>query len=214
MMYVSQITLDKAAASGRRLYGLYEWHQEAWRLFPGRTRDKRDFLTRLDAGEKDLRFTVLSVVKPQKPDWCVPAQWREKELTESFFGQSRYLFKVTVNPTRTLSYRDPTGNKKKNGSHYAITKQDELKAWITRKAEQGGFLVCDEPQLEILPPVFHRLYKADKKTQKEYEGGIVGVEFKGALEVKNTEVFLKTVKEGIGRAKGFGFGLFILKPIA
>jgi len=218
MRYVTQIVLDKAVAAQRKLFGLYDWHQEAWKLFPGRPRDKRNhddfnFLTRLDTGEYEFRLTVLSTVKPQKPDWCAQAWWREKEMPQNFFEQRRYLFKVVANPTHTLSRRDPAGNKKKHGSHYAITKPDELKEWITRKAEQGGFAICDEPRLEISPPVFHRLYKEDKKIQKEYAGGIVGVEFKGALEVKNREYFLKIVQNGIGRAKSFGFGMLILKPI-
>ncbi|MFH1876638.1 MAG: type I-E CRISPR-associated protein Cas6/Cse3/CasE [Candidatus Omnitrophota bacterium] len=213
MKYVTQLVVDKAVAARRRLFGLYEWHKEAWKLFPDRPLDKREFLTRLDADEREFRLTILSTIKPQKPDWCTQGWWREKEMPQAFFEQKRYLFKVTANPTRTLSRRDPAGNKKKHGSHYAITKFDELKEWITRRGEQGGFTICDEPRLEISSPVFHRLYKEDKKNLKEYAGGIVGVEFKGALEVKNREYFLQTVRNGIGRARGFGFGLFVLKPI-
>lgn len=214
MMYVTQIALDKAIAAQRRLYGLYEWHQEAWKMFSGRPRDNRDFLTRLDADEREFRFTALSEVKPQRPDWCAQDWWQEKEIPQTFFEQKRYFFKVTVNPTRTLSRRNPAGNKKKHGSHYALTKPDELKAWIVNKGKQCGFSILNNPQLEISPPVFHRLYKEDKKLQKEYEGGIVGVEFKGALEVNDRENFIRTVRNGIGRARGFGFGMLVLKPIA
>ncbi|MBU2102804.1 MAG: type I-E CRISPR-associated protein Cas6/Cse3/CasE [Candidatus Omnitrophota bacterium] len=214
MKYATRIVVDKSVAANRRLFELYEWHQEAWKLFPGRPRDKRDFLTRLDVDEYEFRFTVLSGTKPQKPDWCAQEWWNEKEMPQSFFEQKRYLFKVLANPTRTLSRRDPAGNKKKHGSHYAITEQEELKQWIIRKGEQCGFVVLDDPQLDISPPIFHRFYKEDKKIQKEYEGGIVGVEFKGALEVTNKESFLKAVREGIGRARGVGFGMLVLKPIA
>lgn len=213
MMYVTQISLGKTIAVQRRLYGLYEWHQEAWKMFPGRPRDNRDFLTRLDSDEREFRLTLLSVVKPQKPDWCAEDWWQEKEISQNFFEQRRYLFKVTANPARTLSRRDPAGNKKKHGSHYAITKTDELRTWIVNKGKQCGFFILDNPRLEISPPVFHRLYKEDKRLQKEYEGGIVGVEFKGGLEVNDRETFVKAVRNGIGRARGFGFGMFILKPI-
>lgn len=213
MMYVTQIVLDKAIAAQQRLYGLYEWHQEVWKMFPGRPRDNRDFLTRLDSEERAFRFTVLSAVKPQKPDWCAQDWWREKEIPQTFFEQKRYLFKVMANPTRTLSRRDPAGNKKKHGSHYAITKPDELKVWILNKSKQYGFFILDNPRLEISPPVFHRLYKEDKKLQKEYEGEIVGVEFKGGLEVNDRESFMRTLRNGIGRARGFGFGMLVIKPI-
>ena len=34
MKYVTQIVVDKAIVANRQLFGFYEWHQEAWRLFP------------------------------------------------------------------------------------------------------------------------------------------------------------------------------------
>lgn len=214
MMYVTQIVLNKAIAAKRQLYGLYDWHRQAWEMFPCRLRDDRDFLTRLDSDEQEFRLTVLSVTKPQRPDWCAQDWWQEKEIPQTFFEQKRYLFKITANPARTLSRRDPGGNKKKHGSHYAIIKQDELQEWIENKGKQCGFVILDNPRIEISPPVFHRLYKEDRKLQKEYEGGIVGVEFKGGLEVNDRESFARTVRNGIGRARGFGFGMFVLQPIA
>lgn len=212
MKYITQIILDKGVAAKRKLYGLYEWHQEVWKLFPGRERDKRNldfyFLTRLDEEEQEFRFTVISDIKPQKPDWYPEGCYREKEIPVSFFERRQYLFQLKVNPTRTLSHRSSSGQKKKNGSHYAITNVDELKKWFLKKAEENGFRVLDEPDLEIAKPVFYRLHKKDR------EGTIAGVEFKGALEVVNRENFVKTVREGIGRARGFGFGMLGLKPIA
>ena len=154
MKYVTQIVVDKAIVANRQLFGFYEWHQEAWRLFPGRPRDKRDFLTRLDVDEHEFRFTVLSAVKAQKPDWCAREWWNEKEMPQSFFEQKRYLFKVMANPTKTLSRRDPAGKKKKHGSHYAITRLDELKTWIINKGKQYGFFILEEPKLEISPRCF------------------------------------------------------------
>jgi len=131
-----------------------------------------------------------------------------KEIPATFFTQKKYLFQVLANPTKTLSNRDPKGNKKKHGSHYAITKPDEIREWFLRKAEQSGFRTLDVPQLDIGKPIFYKLHK------KEHEGTIIGVEFKGGLEVIKKENFLKVVREGIGRARGFGFGMLVLKPMA
>jgi CRISPR system Cascade subunit CasE len=108
---------------------------------------------------------------------------------------------------KTLSGRGPQGNRKKNGSHYAITRIKELRPWFAAKAEQNGFKVLDKPEFEIAPPVFHRFSK------KGDDGLLVGVEFKGALEVIDKKMFLKAAFEGIGRARGLGFGMLILKPI-
>jgi CRISPR system Cascade subunit CasE len=209
MSYLAQLTLDRAEAARRGLHGLYEWHKLSWTFFPEKKKeDKRDFLTRLDASEHEFRFTILSEQKPCKPDSDIAAYWKEREVPESFYQKGRYLFKVFANPTKTLSRRDPKGNKKKYGSHYAIIKPEELRTWLLHKGEQHGFRVLDEPELEISPPVFHKIYR------KNDEGVLIGVEFKGCLEVIDKIEFKKVANEGIGRARGFGFGMIVLKPIS
>lgn len=209
MNFISQMTLDKAKAAEQKLFGLYAWHDLSWKLFPEKKKDDlRDFLTRLDAREREFRFTVLSEGKTRKPEWCPEECWKEREIPEGFYKKERYIFQLLANPTKTLSRRNPKGNKKKNGSHFAITKPDELRKWIFSKAEQCGFHVLDEPVLEISPPVFNNLYKKDD------EGLLIGVEFKGGLEVVDKTKFMEAVQKGIGRARGFGFGMLVLKPIA
>jgi CRISPR system Cascade subunit CasE len=208
MIYLAQMLIYRAVAAKRELAGLYEWHRLSWEVFPNKKNDdKRDFLTRVDADEDGFKLTVLSHSKPVKPEWCRQEDWKSKELPESFFQNGMFLFKITVNPTKTLSNRDPKGNKKKNGSHFAITKRPELQHWFLQKAEQNGFRILDKPEVEISPPVFHQLRR------KGDEGVIVGVDFKGGLEVIDKAKFLKAVTEGIGRARGLGFGMLVLKPI-
>jgi CRISPR system Cascade subunit CasE len=215
MSYVARITIDRAEVATKRLLDLYDWHKAAWDIFPDRPNDKRDFLTRLDVKRDEHCFTALSAVKPQKPEWCPEKCWKEMELPQNFFERKQYLFQIVVNPTRSTR-KNPDGSKreKKYGRHEAILEMQELQKWLSSKGEQHGFHVLDEPPLEISPPIFHKLYKKDKKTKNEYEGLIVGVEFKGSFEVKDKDKFVKAVHEGIGRARGFGFGMFILKPIA
>ena len=70
------------------------------------------------------------------------------------------------------------------------------------------FDFLDEPELEISPPIIHKLYR------KNDEGILIGVEFKGALQVAERSRFIKGTHEGIGRARGFGFGMLVLKPIS
>ncbi|MBN1577054.1 MAG: type I-E CRISPR-associated protein Cas6/Cse3/CasE [Chitinispirillaceae bacterium] len=208
MSFLAQITLNRAEAARQCLHGLYEWHDLSWKLFPDKSKeDKRDFITRLDTDEHEFKFTVLSANKPKKPSWCISEYWKERVVPESFYQKDRYFFKVFTNPTKTLSRRDPKGNKKNHGSHYAIIKPEELRIWFLHKGEQHGFRILDEPELEISPPVFHKLYR------KSDEGLLVGVEFKGCLEVTNKTEFIKVACEGLGRARGFGFGMIVLKPI-
>jgi CRISPR system Cascade subunit CasE len=209
MSYLAQLTLDRAEALRRGLHGLYEWHNLSWTFFPDRKKeDKRDFLTRLDTSEHEFRFTILSKQKPYMPDLSLSAFWKDREVPETFYQKDRYLFKVFANPTKTLSRRDPKGNKKKSGSHYAILNPEELRTWFVHNGEKHGFCVLDEPELEITPPVYHKLFK------KNDAGVLIGVEFKGCLDVIDQIKFRQVACEGIGRARGFGFGMLVLKPIS
>ena len=45
------------------------------------------------------------------------------------------------------------------------------------------------------------------------EGLHVGVRFRGVLNVTDKERFADAFRHGIGSAKGFGFGMLILKPV-
>jgi len=115
----------------------------------------------------------------------------KKKLCRKHFLNVIVIFlNFLANPTKTLSNRDPRGNKKKNGSHYAITKKDELSAWIFKR-RKNGFRIDDEIELEISPPVFHKLYR------KSDEGILVGVEFKGCLEVMDKEKLFKAAHEAL-----------------
>jgi len=208
MSYISQIILNDAEAARKNLHGLYDWHRLSWSLFPEKEKnDKRDFTTRLDTAENEFKFTILSTSKPTMPSWCTAECWKARTVPDLFYQKDRYLFKILANPTKTLSRRGPNGNKKENGSHYAITRRDDLLGWISRKGARNGFCVLKEPELEISPPVFFKLKR------KKDEGVLVGVEFSGALEVCERPKFIKAVHQGIGRARGFGFGMLVLKPI-
>jgi hypothetical protein len=74
-----------------------------------------------------------------------------------------------------------------------------------RKGETGGFRV---ERLDFDPPVSERFYKQGKR------GTLSRVEFRGVLSPTDFELFEATWKNGIGSAKGLGFGLLLLKPIA
>jgi CRISPR system Cascade subunit CasE len=49
--------------------------------------------------------------------------------------------------------------------------------------------------------------------QRENKGYHGGVQFRGILEVTDPAQFAETYRQGIGSAKGFGFGLMLLAPI-
>ncbi len=211
MNYVARVTLSQEEVARQQFYGVYGWHKAAWGLFPKMPDARRDdlgFLFRVDENEDEFRLTVASKAKPQRSSWCQEDHWLFRQLESGYLEHCKYLFKIRINPTRTTRKNpDQSLREKKHGRHEAILKIPELKEWFLLKAKQNGFNVLDIPELEIAPPVFHHLSK------KGREGTIVSVDFKGALEVVDRGLFKKAFEQGIGRARSFGFGLLILKPI-
>jgi CRISPR system Cascade subunit CasE len=137
-----------------------------------------------------------------------------------------YVFDLKANPTKALIQYDAHGQplltargKRKRGKRVPLVDPDDLRIWLERKGEvrcrdaetnekvPGGFrLVADKP-LEISPMVESHFRKKD---QSAYHGG---VRFRGTLEVTDRDFFIKSYQEGVGSAKGFGFGLLLLAPV-
>lgn len=184
----------------------YAWHKRIWEAFPGKPKDKRDFLTRLDDTGDHFRLLILSPDPPTRPDWCPSDQWQSKTINDDFFNHPTYQFSLLANPTVCRVVRDENGNRKKNGRREAIVKREELIAWLQRKAEQHGFSI-DPDSLKTVPRPRQQFLK------KGSAGTHTATEFNGLLKVTNTTAFKQAATQGIGSAKAFGFGMLCLSPL-
>lgn len=201
----------------KRSFDRYDWHQAIWRAFPGYERGtEQPFLWRLDPGDCDAStLWVLSEAEPEPLGWGRQAT---KSVAETFLKHVKYEFALSANPTVKRVVRLEDGSRKKNGSRTAIYDAVELKNWLLRKGEAGGFRV---ERVDVDPPVKESFYKriemTDEKTKekktKTTRGTLSRVEFRGVLSPTDFELFEATWKNGIGSAKGLGFGLLLLKPI-
>jgi CRISPR system Cascade subunit CasE len=209
MTHLTQLTVDFATAARLGLRDCYDWHQAAWKAFPGRDGQRREFLTRLDQRPEGFRLLIVSPVPPVRPEWC-PADaesWKTKPIPETYFSRRRYAFQLCANPTKKVSKERSDGSLTKNGKRVPLGKREELTEWIRRKGELGGFCV-DEATLRT----FSR--------GREYfqKGGLTGlhsaVEFQGVLAVTDPAKFHESFTHGIGSAKAFGFGLLVIAPIS
>jgi CRISPR system Cascade subunit CasE len=185
----------------------YHWHQRLWRCFPGQPDRKRDFLIRIDTLDGGFRLWMLSPSRPTCPDWCPPECFAVKEVGESFLSHRYYAFSLRANPVKCLVQRNGRGERSRHGKRVPLIKPDELRTWLDRKGEQGGFRITGNPPLDIGPMVKNHFRKRE---QAACHGG---VEFRGVLEVTDPSAFKETYHTGIGSAKGFGFGLLLLKPV-
>ena len=82
-----------------------------------------------------------------------------------------------------------------------LYKEEEQIEWLKNKAEKSGFQLL---KLVIAPEGL----KEDKNSQTKH----LSTRFEGILKITNKEKFIETLKNGIGSAKAFGFGLLSIAP--
>lgn len=206
MSWLIRMEVDAETAFSKKIVDSYAWHQRLWECFPGEPERKRDFLTRIDELEGAFRVWVLAKRKPIRPDWCPAEGFVIKEIASSFLSHSFYAFDLRANPTKCISERHSDGTMPRHGKRHPLVKPEDLRVWIDRKGQTGGFRIVDHKPLEIGPMVGHDF---PSKEQRAYHGG---VQFRGVLEVTDPAKFIETYSSGIGSAKGFGFGLLLLAP--
>jgi len=210
--YLTRALIGPRTVYARGLHDAYAWHQLVWKAFPGRDDKIRDFLTRLDDKPNGTQLLIVSPTEPKHPDWLGESdEWQSKAIPPGFFRARSYRFQLHANPTVKRVVRDAAGNRKKNGRRKAITGEADLRAWLERKGEAGGFRLTESVPLEIFSNI-SRFTKTPKSGQS-MSGTHNAVDFTGILEVTDPAIFLThTFATGIGSAKAFGFGLLILAP--
>jgi len=208
---------------------------EARKALPAAQQD-RVFLWRLDRIEVGFRAWVLSRSEPVIPPW---GQWRSPKAIGFKFEEGRqFFFSLRANPTRKDTPRDADGRRSNQGQRRAITRvEDEkfpdgqirsgLRSWISRQAEKNGFAIMrstDSPQsLSITKEPHDRLtipevrspggaLTAAKIPNPYPQVAIHSVLFEGVLTVTKADDFAQAFANGIGSAKGLGFGLLVLLP--
>ncbi|MCE1190383.1 MAG: type I-E CRISPR-associated protein Cas6/Cse3/CasE [Ignavibacteria bacterium] len=119
-----------------------------------------------------------------------------KEFSADFANNSLFYFRLRANPTK----RD-----KNSGKRIAIYGEDALQNWLNRKACQAGFEIL---RVEIIK---EREYTSHISSEGQlHTGKHASCLFQGILRVTEQQAFNKAVEQGLGSAKGFGFGLLSL----
>lgn len=149
----------------------------------------RNFLFLREYGEKEIKVTVCSLVKPKD---FGKVKWQTVEIPDSYLNHDRYQFRLKASPVK----RD---GGKKDFPH------PDLEAWLKEKAEASGFSIeassFEENRWEFF-----------KKKSGEH-GDLYSVTFSGILNVIDREKFKTAFSKGVGRNKTYGFGMLCLKPI-
>ncbi len=187
-MHLSRLMFNPQDSLARRdLASPYELHRTLSSGFEGR--DTGRLLFRRGKGSSVL------LLSPSPPDFgralrenrLLSAETKPFEL-EPEVGQV-LRFSLRANPT-----------KKKDGTRIPFVRPENQVAWLERKAVQHGFSLLTVVVVEAGQMKFRKPGK--KKSITHY-----GVDFQGRLRVDDAQLFKQALTEGIGPAKGFGFGL-------
>ena len=216
--YLTQILLRPDDADRAGLRDTYDWHQKIWLAFPGRDGLVRDFLTRLDVLDGQMRLLALSLTRPERPPWCPRRAWQSKKIPPMFLNASTYRFSLVANPTRKTRVPGADGKWVGTGRREFINHRDDragddgrvhpgLLSWLARKAADHGFSIPDLAQVRTLVRPRQYFIKGDKR------GMHGGVEFQGVLDVVDLTAFEQAFVRGIGSAKAFGFGMLVLARV-
>jgi len=218
MTNLAKLTFGYRQLAKEEILDNYAWHKKAWTLFehhrelkkrnakPEGQRGPAPFLTRYTRKSDYAQLLIVSEYCPLKPDWCGSEQWQLIEINENYLSQKNYYFDLYANPTRAVKKPDGKGGFTRHGRRLTLMDKPSQKEWLMRKGDNHGFRLDDDMPLRIEKPVNHYFNRKGKR------GLHIGVQFKGAFHVTNRAAFQKAFREGIGTAKGFGFGLLMIKP--
>lgn len=191
-MYISQIHTDY-----RKLRDIYELHQLLWKGFDvGDKKQQRDFLFR--AERKPAKQAEILVQSQTRPNWepvFSPRTFAVKSYEPVFKAGQRFFFLIQVSGSVAKSNGPGTQPRR------VPLPWSQYESWFKSQGEKRGFEVLN---LTRLGEVFASSY-AKKRVS------IAGQKLSGVLTVTKPDAFEQSYRQGIGRGKGFGFGMLSLK---
>lgn len=210
--FLTRAIISPRTVASRHLRDAYAWHQLVWKAFPGRDGEARDFLTRLDDKPEGTQLLVISPREPTRPEWlCADDLWQTRPIPVGFFSPRNYRFQLRANPTVKRIVRDASGVRKKNGRREPVADPVQLRAWLDRKGAAGGFRICEDWETEF--QFGREIFTKTPGGASPARGTLHTVDITGMLTVTDPQLFHTVIRNGIGSAKAFGFGLLCLAPL-
>jgi CRISPR system Cascade subunit CasE len=222
-MYFSKLVLQPGAGARpgfwRAFQDEYKLHQALWDVFPPAPDAARDFIYRMESRQGRPCVYLVSRRKPtHDPEnlWRIQTRPYEPQLRE---GQ-RLGFSLRANPvvTREGKRHDIVMDAKKalrQGGQpvppLAELMQSAGQRWLQRRQENLG---C---KLESVLVDGYRIQEMFKASARR-EGGarpirVATCDFQGVLCVTDPKALAKVLMEGVGKARAFGCGLLMVRPL-
>lgn len=207
-MYLSLLRLDhRSRRAMTEASRPYELHRSLLTAFPDEDAGGPGrVLFRLDTDHESGGMSVI-VQSEKEPSWArlngatgFVTECKCKEFQPSLASGQVLRFRLRANPTRRV---DGTGKRQ------GILGHEEQIEWLRKKGQLGGFELIGATAVD-------EGFAKDRKTyQNSFRHSItlLSVRFDGLLRVVDPEAFRDMLEDGIGSAKGLGFGLLSIAPV-
>jgi CRISPR system Cascade subunit CasE len=224
-MYLHKISIDRKTLSrNREIYSdVYSLHKKIWALVSRDKNQKRNFLYRVEYDAyQNIKHIYLLAPHQISSQNNIKIAVSPKYQPQLETGEPLY-FKLRANPIikrkengKAKEYgiiMDAKHQFKKKGQDYQEQfSLDELihdvgMKWLIRKGEQHGFSV---KQFEVRIDN-DREYPIKPRGKQAFT--LRTLDFEGKLKIVDSDRLKKALFEGIGSAKAFGCGLFLVRRI-
>jgi len=192
-------------------------HMRIMHMFKNANRESNRVLYRVEG----IDSPYVIVQAESRPDTAVlPNDYarvaiRIRDDIEEAFGHihngQKLHFRLRANVTKKLATQQQS-----NGKRIAITDAQEQVEWLLRKAQQSGFAVIPDPfaidgyAITVIDEGKFHGAKRNHTTPSKLTHA--GVRYEGTLEVTDVLLFVDVLRNGIGPAKAYGFGLLSVAP--
>lgn len=215
-MYMSRMYLNPQRRQSRELLANpQKMHAAVLSSFPpgvSETTDEGRVLWRIDRMRESIALYVVSPAVPsfehlqEQAGWSQERSWQSSDYTQMLnriIKGQKYAFRLTANPVHTVT----EDGVKRRKAH--ITPEYQL-AWLRDREDQIGASFASETGelTAIITRSERRVFKREKRTVT-----IQQVTFEGSLEVTNADKLREVLRNGIGKARGYGCGLLTLAPV-
>lgn len=217
-MYLSKLMLNLLDRSVQRdLRNCHELHRTLMKAFPQATCNPRQTWGVLYRTEIQPEGVVI-VQSKIEPNWGnintgyflhPPLVKRIDQQYEQIKNGMVLRFRLQANPTRKIAVKTENGFKK-NGQRVPLFGDDDRIEWLRRHGERGGFRLREESKGRYAVNMVSRTVLGYRKNPHTNDNALIrfdGVVFDGQLIVVDADQFKRTLAEGLGPGKAYGFGL-------
>lgn len=128
----------------------------------------------------------------------------EKRVQPVFQEHQMFRFRLRANPTKSLA-----GGEGKRGRREAVLGAADAETWLVRQGAKHGFSCSLFNLIEEGAVILKK--EKDRARKSTYPAMTFNsVLYEGMLQVRDPNQMAKVFEKGLGRGKGFGFGLLSL----